>query len=491
MTTEQIVTDEPNTRDTTQEHDNVTKINQTATSTSACSNSTKSSVGISDAFRDIVRFGRRSASKGSITYEEASADFEHFMNATDIDETQHKLICDEQNRGPDVPFQELVDHVASLLGTLTHSDDELTTSCPARPVDSGIVLSEPVDDIEEVGSSVDRLTPDEMATVLDVGANAFPVYHGNSIDDVNGDTYVPSIAALRKSDSVLSASDELSDADVQFCIGCKKRYFVLPDGFTSLDCQPEIGLFTCNECAETDPTTPKMFACDVDDRLGAECAQKAGTFVEYPSDTDSDLEDMYQSTSSDNSPTECVKQRGNCHSSQCDDISCQRRGDSVTQLDFPRGGGAPAASRTQTGDKRPGRVHVMPRNESYYRKEVSPLNRTRRRTTNSGAVSAHSKWSPLSNYCDDIETWSEVASDSPGAEDNTTCHSERHTAASYQEYADICYQNYMYHLQCSQYYKAAWRQIERSDRMAQIYASQKHYIEQMGKFAARRNQNGR
>ena len=486
MTTEQIITDTPNTCDRSDKHDNTTKINQIASSSSACSNATKSYVGVSDAFGDIVRFGRRSSGKGSITYEEASAGFDDFMNATDIDETQHKLMCDERDLAADVPFHELVEHVSSLLGMLSHSDDDQSatvTSCPARPVDSGIVLSDTVGDAVEVGSSVDRLTPDEMATV---GANALPMYHGNGVDDVNDDGCITATAALHKSDIVHSTSDDqLSDADVQFCIGCKKRYILLPDGLASLDCRPEIGLFTCNECAETDPTRPQMFACDIDGCLGAECSQQAG---EYPSDTDSDLEDMYQSMSSDPSPTECVKPNA-CHSNQCDDISCGRCGGSVTQLDLPRGRGAP--SRTQTGDKHPGTAHVMPRKQSYHRKEVGPLNRTRPRTTNSEAVDGHSTWSPLSNYGDDTETWSDPASDSPGAEINTTYHSERHTGAACQEYADICYQNYLYHLQCSQYYEAAWRQMERSERMTQIYASQKHYIEQMGKFAARRNKNGR
>lgn len=530
VTTEQIFTDNSQACETLSRQDTATQLNSYS---SVCANSTECYVGMLDKLRKIVKFGKcPSPSKGSITFMEAAADFNRFMAAKDADKTLHNAQCHVQNNAQchvqnntqchvqnlensavDVPFLELVENVSSLLGTLTHSDDSretAVTSCPARPVDSGIVISDMDSDSGQMGMSADRTMRHKMSALIGDADDANVVQVCSGIDKdggdiryVNGDSHSTFSCALRQSKSEKLSSDNKSlNTDVEFCIGCKKRFVVLPDGLSPLPSQSEIGFFTCDECAEITSATSQMFTCDVDDCPGTECEQRLYTkdlplVEESLSDPDSDLLEVYQSVSSyssnKQSPTEseeCCKRdtRGDIPDT-CDDTCCRRCVSSGDVLvDTSQGCRMQAVTNSQTGHNHSvGEDAKTTEKPSHYQEKTSHMNQAgwHRPTTD---FMFRSSWSPLSNYGNDSETWSKPTYNRSAAKSYSKCCDEWH-AFTQQFYAQACYQNYMYHLKCAQYYKDACRQIERGERMMGIYTSQKHYIEQMGKFAARRKKN--
>ncbi|KAK2182715.1 hypothetical protein NP493_340g02001 [Ridgeia piscesae] len=250
VTTEQIFTDDPQT-ETQCRQDATTKVKMIDGSSSVWLGSTQSTVGMLGKLRDIVKFGRRpSRSKGSISYEEAAADFKQFLAAKDSGKKQDNVQSD-LTRGTggsvaDVSFLELVENVSSLLGTLTHCEDSQVTavsSCPARPVDSGIVISDTEGDTAEVEITVDTPTQLKVGSVFsDAGdvtaAHMRPARRDNN--RYNGDKVTMFNRARQQyKPDVLSASDssDLLNANVEFCVGCKKSFCALPDGLSPLQHQ--------------------------------------------------------------------------------------------------------------------------------------------------------------------------------------------------------------------------------------------------------------
>ena len=509
VTTEQIFTDDPQT-ETQCRQDATTNVKTIGGSSSVWLGSTQSSVGMLGKLRDIVKLGRRPRrSKGSLSYQEAAADFKQFMAAKDSgrkpDSVPSDLTRDTDDSVADVSFLELVENVSSLLGTLTHCEDSqvtAVTSCPARPVDSGIVISDMEGDTAEMEITADTPTQLKVGSVLSdsgdmTAAHTCPAGRDNT--RYNGDRFtVFNRARQQYNPEVLSASDsiDLLNANVEFCVGCKKSFCALPDGLSPLQHQPEIGFYTCYDCIDKTDAALQMSRCVRDNGLGAECVQRLRArdvsrdvcLVDDPlSDPDSDL--LYQSVSSSVSEGS-VREWEVSGDTQPD---CHHPGDShcaqcVTSghllLGPNRGHWKQAVHNSQ-----PSRHHR--RGEDVTRqREASRLNQTDWHRPASGSGHRFQpSWSTLSNYGNKSETYSELSSgQSAGDIYRGCCTQER--VASQQLYAQMCYENYMYHVQCAQYYKDAYRQIEHGQRMLGIYTAQKHYIQHMGKFAARHNKNG-
>ena len=502
VTTEQIFTDDPQT-ETQCRQDATTKVKMIDGSSSVWLGSTQSTVGMLGKLRDIVKFGRRpSRSKGSISYEEAAADFKQFLAAKDSGKKQDNVQSD-LTRGTggsvaDVSFLELVENVSSLLGTLTHCEDSQVTavsSCPARPVDSGIVISDTEGDTAEVEITVDTPTQLKVGSVFsDAGdvtaAHMRPARRDNN--RYNGDKVTMFNRARQQyKPDVLSASDssDLLNANVEFCVGCKKSFCALPDGLSPLQHQTEIGFYTCYECIDKTNAALQMSKCVRDNGLGAECIRRLRArdksrdvcLVDDPlSDPDSDL--LYQSVSSSVSE-ESVREWEVSGDTQPD---CRHTGDSHCAQ-------CATSGHLLLGPSQ-GRWKQAVHNSHHRRGEDVTRQREASRSDwhRPASASGHRfqpSWSTLSNYGNKSETYSELSSGhSAGDIYRGCCAQER--VASQQLYAQMCYENYMYHVQCAQYYKDAYRQIEHSQRMMGIYTAQKHYIQHMGKFAARHTKNG-
>lgn len=515
VTTEQIFTDDPQTCETQLRQDATTNVNRIDGNSSVCTDSTQSSVGMLDKLRDIVKFGRRpNRSKGSISYKEAADDFKHFMAAKDGGKKQDNVQCDItqaiEGTAADVSFLELVENVSNLLETLTHCENSQVTttgtSCPARPVDSGIVISDRDGDIAEMAMSADRPTCYKVGSVFsDAGdttvAHVCPADQDNTRYNINGDSLTTFNRAHHQSKSgVLSASDsgDMLNADVECCIGCKKQFLALPDGLFPLPCQPEIGFYTCYECADKTPVTSQMANCIVDDGLGAECVRRLRArdvcVVEDPlSDPDSDL--LYQSMSSSSMSEQSAREWEASCDTQPDlhhagDTCCTQ---CVTSghlpLDPTQGHRKRAVHNIQPGHHHHRGEDVTTTQIPFYYGKASHLNQSDPNRTSGSDRKFRPSWSTLSNYGNESETFSEPSSGQSAGEIYRGCCTQKRIATQ-QLYAQMCYENYMYHLQCAQYYKDAYRQIEHSQHMMGIYTAQKHYIQHMGKFAARRKKNG-